>query len=165
MIRVLALVAGLMGAAAGSQFPEFSQQYVQRLGGTVDALEQVVADFDASAQAEGLSRADALAQMVGSDFVARRRADMERTIDRYDRLNRQLRDVQATGTFTRAYLATSADTQIAQATWANFQPAMPLTVAGAMFAGAGFLAGWAGLGATLGVLSGVLRPIRRKRVA
>lgn len=36
--RVLALAGGLSGAVGLSQFPEFSQQYLQRLAGQVDAL-------------------------------------------------------------------------------------------------------------------------------
>ncbi|MEO1364377.1 MAG: DUF2937 family protein, partial [Pseudomonadota bacterium] len=58
--RALMLAGGFAGAALTSQFPEYSQQYTQRLGGAVDALAEVVADFDASARAEGLSREAAL---------------------------------------------------------------------------------------------------------
>ncbi|MBU0778826.1 MAG: DUF2937 family protein, partial [Alphaproteobacteria bacterium] len=35
MIRALALIGGLAGGAALSQYPEFSQQYLQRLAGQV----------------------------------------------------------------------------------------------------------------------------------
>lgn len=66
IVRTLTLVAALSAGAATSQFPEFSQQYAQRLGGAVDALAEVVADFDASAQAEGLTRTQALEQMQGT---------------------------------------------------------------------------------------------------
>ena len=51
ILRALTLAGGLTGAAVSSQFPEFSQQYTQRLGGAVDALAVVVADFDAMALA------------------------------------------------------------------------------------------------------------------
>ena len=44
--RTLVLAGGVAGAAILSQFPEYAQQYTQRLGGAVDALGQVVADFD-----------------------------------------------------------------------------------------------------------------------
>ena len=49
MLKFLAIAGGLAGAAGLSQYPEFSQQYTQRLGGQVDALSEVVADFEASA--------------------------------------------------------------------------------------------------------------------
>ncbi|MEL7345872.1 MAG: DUF2937 family protein, partial [Pseudomonadota bacterium] len=84
MLRILALAGGLAGAAGMSQFPEYSQQYTQRLAGAVDELSTVVADFDASALASGLTRQEALAQLSGTEFLDRRQADMTRTLTRYD---------------------------------------------------------------------------------
>lgn len=149
MIRVLSVVVGLASGGALSQFPEFAQQYVQRLGGAVDALAVVVADFDASAAAEGMSRADALASMVGSGFVARRRADMVRTIGRYDVLRIELARLEAAGPLGRAVRAPQADAEIVARTWAAYQPAFPATLGGALFGGGGFLLGF-GLIAALG---------------
>jgi hypothetical protein len=118
ILRSLALVGGLAGAVTTSQFPEFSQQYTQRLGGAVDALEQVVADFDASAAASDLTREDALAQMQGTPFLERRRADMTRSITRYARLSADLETLEGHGPFMRAYNAARfTDTQIAQVGW------------------------------------------------
>lgn len=150
ILRALFLASGLAGAAAFSQFPEFSQQYVQRLGGAVDALGQVVADFDASAAAEGLTRESALAQMTGTAFVDRRREDMIRTIDRHARLRSDLEALRAAGPFMRAYHVARLDGEIAHATWHDFNPALPLTFAGAVFGTAGFLVGCliAGLAST-----------------
>ncbi|MEM8578135.1 MAG: DUF2937 family protein [Pseudomonadota bacterium] len=160
IVRVLALAGGLAAGGVTSQFPKFSQQYVQRLGGAVDALEQVVADFDASAAAVGLSRSEALAQMQGTDFLDRRRADMSRTIDRYDRLRADLADVQNAGPFMRAYHASAlTDNEVGRATMEAFAPAVPLTPAGAIFAGTGFLAG---LMAVWAVLRLMLWPLRRR---
>ncbi|WP_254684706.1 DUF2937 family protein [Sulfitobacter sp. JL08] len=87
--RTLVLAGGVASAATLSQFPEYAQQYTQRLGGAVDALGQVVADFDASAAAEGLTREQALAQMTGTAFVERRRDDMQRSFARHARLKRR----------------------------------------------------------------------------
>ncbi len=84
ILRALTLAGGVAGAAVTSQFPEYSQQYLQRLGGAVDALHEVVADFDASAQAVGLSRSDALAQMTGTAFMERRRAEIAEAIAKVD---------------------------------------------------------------------------------
>ena len=72
IVRAITLAGGLAVGAGTSQFPEFSQQYAQRLGCAVDALSEVVADFDTSAAAEGLSRSEALVQMTGADFIERR---------------------------------------------------------------------------------------------
>ncbi|MEM6728480.1 MAG: DUF2937 family protein, partial [Pseudomonadota bacterium] len=38
ILRIFALIFGLSGAASLSQFPEFAQQYLQRLAGKVDQL-------------------------------------------------------------------------------------------------------------------------------
>lgn len=160
ILRMLTLVGGLLGAATTSQFPEFSQQYLQRLGGAVDALEDVVRDFDASAQSAGLSREDALAQMQGTAFLDSRRADMTATFVRYDRLRSDLNAVKGEGPFMRAYhLPRLADPQIARAAWEVYQPAVPLNFAGVTFALVGFLLGGAALGVILRIC---LWPLRRR---
>jgi hypothetical protein len=160
ILRALTLAGGLAGATASSQFPEFSQQYIQRLGGAVDALSGVVADFDASAAAVGLSRDDALAQMQGTDFLERRRKDMTATFDRYVRLRSDLDLLKSQGPFMRAYhMPNLTDPEIARAAWAEYQPAVPLNFAGAVFATVGFVMGLAVLGIVLRILSW---PFRRR---
>lgn len=163
MLRSLVLIGGIMGGVTASQFPEYSQQYRQRLGGAVDALAQVVADFDASAQAEGLSRDAALEQMTGTPFLDRRRADMTRTFHRYAQLQADRAALEGAGPFMRAYhVARSADADVAAAALDTFEPAVPLTVAGGIFAGGGFLAG---LLAVWTVLKVLLWPFGWRRVA
>lgn len=160
ILRTVTLAGGLAGAVGLSQFPEFSQQYVQRLGGAVDALAQVVADFDASATAEGLSRDQALAQMTGAPFIERRRADMARSIARHSQLAADLDHLKGQGPFMRAYnLSHLTDSQIAQAAWHDYQPALPLSFAGAIFAALGFLGGAFGVGAVIRL---VTLPFRRR---
>lgn len=154
ILRAVVLVGGLTGAAATSQFPEFSQQYMQRLGGAVDALGEVVADFDTSAQAVDLTREAALDQMQGTDFLDRRRADMTMTFARYEKLSIDLMTLQGQGPFMRAYaLPRRADAQIARAAWEAYQPAMPLNLAGALFAVFGFVVAGTALAAVLKALS------------
>lgn len=142
ILRSITLAGGLAAAVTTSQFPEYSQQYLQRLGGAVDALGEVVADFDASAQAAGLSRQDALAQMQGTDFLVRRRADMTRSINRHMQLSDDLRTLEGHGPFMRAYhVSRLTDPAIAQAAWDVYRPAVPVGFAGLTFAGIGFVAG------------------------
>jgi hypothetical protein len=153
IIRAMTLAGGLAAGAGASQFPEFSQQYTQRLGGAVDALSEVVADFDASAAAEGLTRPEALEQMKGADFIERRRDDMVRTFDRHTALSEDLKLLSEAGPFTRAYHAARfTDGDVASAAWEVFQPAVPLNFAGAVFAGFGFFAGLLSIGGLLAVL-------------
>lgn len=158
ILRSLVFAGGLAGAAAISQFPEYSQQYLQRLGGAVDALGEVVADFDASAAASDLSRAQALSQMQGTPFLERRRTDMARSIARHERLSADLETLQGQGPFMRAYNATRfTDSEIAQAAWKAYQPAVPVNFAGLTFAGAGFVLGSLVLGALLSLLRAPFR--------
>ena len=148
--RALMLAGGFAGAALTSQFPEYSQQYTQRLGGAVDALAEGVADFDASARAEGLSREAALDQMVGAAFIERRQADMRRPFTRHARLSADLTALQGAGPFTRAWHAYRlTDREVARAARDAYQPALPLTFAGLTFALAGFAGGLAAIWAIL----------------
>lgn len=164
ILRALTLAGGLTAGAGLSQFPEFSQQYAQRLGGAVDALSQVVADFDASATAEGLDRAGALAQMTGTDFIERRRNDMQRTFDRHAALSADLAALQGQGPFMRAYHATRfSDRDVATAAWGAFQPAVPLNMAGAIFALVGFLGGVFAVGGLLALLRWPFRLRKRAK--
>lgn len=139
ILRAMTLATGLAGGLGAAQFPAYSQQYIQRLGGAVDALQQVVVDFDTSATAEGLTRDAALAEMQGTAFVERRRADMIRAIERYDTLRLDLETLQGEGPFMRAYHANRlTDVEIATRAWQAFQPAFPLSFATLLFAAFGF---------------------------
>lgn len=160
--RALMLAGGLAGAAGLSQFPEFSQQYVQRLGGAVDELRGFVAGFDADAAEIGLTRSAALADLgQGGAMGAQRAETMAGVIVRYERLSADLDALRRAGPFTRAYRARSlGDAEIAEAAWAEFKPALPLTFEGAVFAGTGFLGGLAAIGAALALLK---MPFRRRR--
>ena len=161
MIRVLCLVGGLAGAAGLSQFPEFSQQYLQRLAGQVDALTVVVKDFDASALAAGMGREDALEQMAGTPFLESRQVDMRRTFARHARLTENLILLREAGPLARLTQPhRMADPDTLAATWADFTPAVPVSVAGVVSAGTGFLAGWGLLAA---ILAAATAPFRGKR--
>jgi hypothetical protein len=162
ILRAITLAGGLTAGAGLSQFPEFSQQYAQRLGGAVDALTEVVADFDASAAAEGLDRSSALDQMKGTDFIERRRVDMENTFARHATLSADLKALKGTGPFMRAYHATRfSDREVAAAAWQAFQPAVPLNMSGAIFAGFGFFMGLIGLTALFALVRGLFRALRK----
>lgn len=159
MLRLVALLGGLAGAAGMSQFPEYSQQYTQRLAGAVDELRVVVEDFDTSATASGLTREEALAELSGSEFLDRRQADMTRVINRYTRLQSNLITFENAGPFARLRLTPQvADSEIAAKAWEDFKPAVPLTVEGAGFAGIGYAGGWLVLA---GLWTAVRMPFRR----
>lgn len=160
--RVLALVGGLSGAAGMSQFPEFSQQYTQRLGGAVDELKVIVEQFDQDASGLGLSREAALADLAqGGEIGALRAERMTGVFARYDRLQAALDQLQGAGPFSRAYYAAQLnDADLAKATWEDYKPSVPLTFEGIVFSGAGLIAGFIGVSILLGLLRMVFR--RRK---
>ena len=102
--KVITLAGGVAGAASFSQFPEFSQQYIQRMGGAVDELTRFVAEFDADAAELGLSREAALVDLAAGGDMGRARAEtVAGTITRHARLEADLRALEGAGPFTRAY--------------------------------------------------------------
>lgn len=158
MLKIVALAGGLAGAAGLSQYPEFTQQYTQRLAGQVDALTVVVNDFEASAMRSGLTRTQAFEQMTGTQFLADRQADMRRTFARHAVLSDNLAELRAASPVSRLTMPQRlADTETLKNTWIDFKPAVPLTGAGLISTGAGALAGWALTAALLAFLSGLLR--------
>lgn len=163
MIRAICLVGGLTGAVGLSQYPEFSQQYVQRLAGQVDALTIEAKRFDDSALAEGLGREEALQALTGGDFVVRRQADMRQMFARHARLNENLMVLRNASSLERLVLPhRMADGPTVQEVWADFTPAVPVSVAGVASAGTGFLGGWI---AIAGFIALLMAPFRRKSAA
>lgn len=165
MRRIVAGIGGLGLAVTLSQFPEYAQQYTQRLGGAVDELRVITEDFDRAAVAGGLDRAAALERYNASNdqFLAGRGTSMTATFQRYDNLSAtqaRIQDADAIERFQSlpAYL----DTDIGQRTLENYRPAVPVTMEGILYAGGGFILGYL-------VLSGVWRvcamPFRRRRYA
>ena len=164
MRRILASVGGVGLAVMLSQFPEYAQQYTQRLGGAVDELRVVTADFDNAAQEAGLDRDGALDRYQSSSdtFLADRGESMERTFVRYDQLSQTLQKIQGADPLERfKNLPSFLDTDIGRRTLENYQPAVPVTMEGLFYAAAGF-----GLGYL--VVSGFVRfcalPFRRRRL-
>lgn len=162
MTRIVNVAAGVLLACSLSQFPEFSQQYVQRLGGAVDELSTVVADFDKSAEATSQSREAALASLTGSAFLDRRQGDMRRTIGRYEQLRLDYDYLRDANVYLRlAYIARDLDGAVARQAWTGFQPAVPLALDGLALTLIGYLAGY---GASTGLFE-LRRRRRRRRLA
>ncbi|MDF0600326.1 DUF2937 family protein [Psychromarinibacter sp. C21-152] len=161
MIRTLALAGGIAGAVALSQFPEFSQQYLQRLSGAVDELRAIVLDFDATAARAGMTREEALADLSGSAFQSELQATLAGRITRYEDLAADYAALREAEPLQRlAQVHRFADADLARRTWADFRPAVPVTADGMLFAGIGFGAGWLGVALLLGLAG---RALRRRR--
>ena len=159
MWRILAILGGVGGAVTLSQFPEFSQQYLQRLAGKVDALSEVATQFDATAAKNGLDRQAALAAMTGTPLLQDQQADMRATLALQAQLTENLALLRAANPLARMTMPQRmGDLDTLRATYADFRPALPATSEGAITAGVGYAAGWALVGF-------VALPFRRRRAA
>ena len=163
MRRMIAGIGGLGLALVLSQFPEYAQQYTQRLGGAVDELRVITEDFDRAAAEGGLDRATALGRYEASndDFLAGRGSSMTSTFQRYDQLRGTLARIQNADAIERLQsLPAYLDTDIGRRTLESYKPAVPVTMEGILYAGGGFILGYL-------VLSGLWRfvtlPFTRKR--
>lgn len=162
MWRIMAILGGVSGAVALSQFPEFSQQYLQRLAGKAEALAQVTAEFDATAAKNGLTREAALLALVGSQVALDHQADLRNDFARSATLSENLTTLRAASPLARLTMPQRfGDTEMLQATWADFRPAIPATSDGAVTAAIGYALGWGGMAGLFGLLT---RPFRRRRL-
>ncbi len=135
------ILVGVAAALVLSQAPEFEQQYSQRLGGAIGELEPIVANFDADAQRASLTREEALAIYGRSheQFLKDRGKSMLQVFDRYDRLVRQRDALENAGALSRpALVMSSPDGKLLADTRRAFAPAVPLSLAGLVYAVLGF---------------------------
>ena len=145
MRRMVAGIGGLGLALVLSQFPEYAQQYTQRLGGAVDELRVITEDFDRAAAQGGLDRATALGRYEASndDFLAGRGTSMTSTFQRYDQLSATLARIQDADAIERLQsLPAYLDTDIGRRTLESYKPAVPVTMEGILYAGGGFILGY-----------------------
>lgn len=135
--------AALIFAIGASQFPEFAQQYRQRLGGAIEELGLVVSEFDRDATNSGLSRSQALQlhqQSTVPLFQARGRS-MSTTIRRYETLLWQKDNFEKSSTMIQPLVLAYSDEATFAGAWHDFRPAVPTTLDGLIWAVLGFFAG------------------------
>lgn len=167
IVRTLTMVGALAGGAGLSQFPEYAQQYEQRLAGAVDEMRVVVQKFDTSIAAAGQTREEVFAKTEGSELEMRLVGDGKSNIDRLSFLETSLARLQNAPVLTQLVSAPLvADTDVARAAYADFKPAVPLTMQGIACAVTGFIVAWFSLGGIMRLLSMVFGSVfRRKKPA
>lgn len=156
--RMLTLLIAITSGVLFSQAPELSQQYRQRLGGAVDELTIRIQDFDVHANHNGLDREEALGIYARSpeEFIRSQGEAIRQTFDRYERLSSQLEELVLSSPILRPLVvARRLDTVTFSNALRDFVPAVPLSAAGAVWAGLGLVAG---LLAAL-ILLGILRSL------
>lgn len=161
LARRFALAVGLLLAVVFSQAPEFVQQYRQRLGGAIDELKRIVAQFDAEAAAQSLSREAGISRLrANADPLAQARgSDLQLAVERERRLETQQRDFEIAGSLGRYWVfAEGFDPELAGRAYAIYQPAVPVTPTGFLAGACGFVLGYGGIRM-------VASPFRRRRAA
>jgi hypothetical protein len=146
LIRRLALAIGVLFALAGSQLPEFAQQYRQRLGGAIDELNRMIAQFDSEVGAQSLTRAQGVDRLKANpDSLAQERgAAIESDMDRAARLTRQQQAFEMGGPLTRlASLIENFDPATASRAIRDYEPAVPITFEAFVVGGVALVFGWA----------------------
>jgi len=145
--RRLAAAIGLLFALIGTQGPEFSQQYRQRLGGALDELKRIVSTFNADAAKQSVTPVEAIARLEGNpDPLAQARgAAIEADIARRDKLQGALDAMQGAGPVQRlTAMAADFDPVIADDTFQNFEPAVPVTSEALLVGALALVIGWGG---------------------
>jgi hypothetical protein len=139
---VLDRVLCVLGTIAFSQFPEFMQQYLQRLGGHLEEARRQLAQFRHVAEQSGLTL-DRLIAQTGSNpdlAVAKLSGVMTRAVARVEELQSAQLALQNASLWERPFVfLRNMDADIARATGEIFKPAVPTTVEGLVYAAAGML--------------------------
>lgn len=160
------VLAALFGGLLFSQSAEFTQQYLQRLGGAADEMRAVVERFEESARVLALSPDEAIERLKrnADDLAVRQGGDAEESRLRYEALEQRYRSLVSTAPLFRPFeLAADPDWSIAERAAGDYRPAIPATGDGVLLALAGFLLGWALGGGTHGAVA--MRKRRRARRA
>jgi len=165
--RIANGLAAVAGAGITSQFPEFYQQYLQRLGGRLDqALIQEARIYEA-ARSQGLAVEDYLQRFLQSGdpvFQAEGRVIQAALADA-EALRGSLMALAEAGPLERPFaIFRHLDHDVLSATFAAFKPALPVTAEGLTYAAIGLLLGLLAL--ALGERGGkaVTRRWRRHRL-
>lgn len=164
--RIANGAAAIGGAGALSQFPEFYQQYLQRLGGRLDqALVQEARIYEA-AQSQGLTVAEYVARFQqSSDPVFQAEgAVLQATLQDASALREALLALSNAGVLERpVLLARYFNSDLANATFEAFNPALPVSTEGLTYAAFGMLLGLLSLAFAERGGRAVGRRLRRRR--
>lgn len=162
MGRFIAFLLGVAGGLIGSQGPGFTLQYMQNLQGRVDELAAVVEQYDANVAAYGYVRESAIAECrTATDLLDALCEGYETAVERLEVLSAHLAELDSASDYVRPLiLARSFDRQITDSVRKQFEPAIPTTVHGGVYAAGGFGVLW-GLSAFLFGLLGAMFGARR----
>ena len=161
--RFLAFILGVAGALIGSQAPGFTLQYMQNLQGRIDELKPIVEEFDANVSSYGYTRDTAMAECAGADGLLDALCQTYvTTVKRYELLTAHIAELNAASDFVRPLvLAKTQMRDITDSVREQFEPAIPATAHGAIFAAGGFAVLWGGASFIFGLLGAMFGGGRR----
>ena len=157
--RFLAVLAGLAGAAAGSQAPNYTAHYMQNLEGRIAELRPIVAEFDADVARYGYTRDAAMLECeTATGLLDALCGGYATTIERFEILLEHQTMLKGASDYVRPLilLRDMADSEIVRelnrSVMKEYEPAIPTTLDGAAYAGGGFAALWGALSFIFGLL-------------
>lgn len=163
MGRFIAFLLGIAGAVAGSQAPGFTVQYMQNLQGRVDELTTIVEQYDENVAGYGYTRATAMAECrTATDLLDAMCEGYETSVDRLEWLSGHLAELEAATDYVRPLiLARGYDKSLFNSVRTQFEPAIPVTIHGAVYAGCGFAVLWGAASFLFGILGAMFSGGRR----
>ncbi len=137
-------VFSVLGAISFAQFPQFVQQYLQRLAGHADEARRIVERYKLAAERAGMEFEPYIERFrQDSDpVIAEHGSIMVEAVERLEFLTQAVAALQQSNMFTRPFVfLANLDTDIGWQAWLIFQPGVPTTVEGAVYALAGIAVG------------------------
>jgi len=142
--KTIFFLFGLTGAVLLSQFPEFFQQYAQRVGGHLAELNHQVVELENRAALDRKDTAAYLRHLMDSEDGAVRREGrhLAALVERRSRLTQAYEALATADPWWRApRFLRHIDWPIAGATLKAYRMAMPITSESALYSAVGFLFG------------------------
>lgn len=130
----------VLGAVSFAQAPEFFQQYYQRLGGHLDEARRTLAQFEVAARAAGKPFGRFVTDTLANPDpgLAKLGQTMHDTAERVAQLQAAHQALGEASPWSRPWIFLGhLDSSIARATLEVFQPAVPTTLEGALYAALG----------------------------
>lgn len=145
MKLVFTIITALLFGSLLSQFPEFYQQYLQRLGGQLDGIRLEITDLDQRAESVQKNRFEYIRRLLENDdpIVQNEGDNLARLLGRQIKLQRTFDDLNSSNPLWRSVrFAHHFNNEIAIPTLDSFRPAIPITVEGAYYFSLGAFLGW-----------------------
>lgn len=142
--RVANALFGCLGAATAGQFPAFQVQYRQQLAGRLEQVRSDLSNLFDEARDKDLAPEELLerASRESGPYTSILLEDAEQALADHHRLESAYEALLLSDPLNRPFLFLQhLDPQIARSVAAHFQPALPLTLEGLVYAGLGLLIG------------------------